>query len=279
MDGMEPKDTRSSDPQSSPVYCRGIRRHILGIDLDYITMRRTLDCIGRMVAEGGKHLIVTANVDHIITLQGDAEFRQIYRGASLALCDSTPVLWASYYLGQPLPERVAGSDLVPRLCALAAKRGWRLFLLGGDPGVAEAAAAVLHSHYPQMKPVGFYSPPFGFDKDPAEMEKSIRAVAEHNPDIILVGLGAPKQEKWAIRAMPHLDARVYLGVGASLDFVAGTRSRAPCWMRASGLEWFYRFIQEPGRLWRRYFIKDPLFFKLILKQKWGTYREPDDSKL
>jgi exopolysaccharide biosynthesis WecB/TagA/CpsF family protein len=256
-----------------------MRRRILGIDLDYTTMRATLDSIGRMVAEGGKHLIVTANVDHIITLQSDAEFRRIYRGASLALCDSTPVLWASYFLKQPLPERVAGSDLVPRLCALAASKGWRLFLLGGDPGVAEAAVAKLHSLYPQMKPVGFYSPPFGFEKDPAEMEKSIRAVAAHAPDIILVGLGAPKQEKWAIRAMPHLGARVYLGVGASLDFIAGTRSRAPHWMRVSGLEWFYRFIQEPGRLWRRYFIKDPLFFKLILKQKWGTYREPEDSKL
>jgi len=276
---MESTDTTRSDPISSPTICRGKRCHILGINLDYITMRATLNCISKMVEEGGKHLIVTANVDHIITLQSDAEFRRIYRNASLALCDSTPVLWASYYLGQPLPERVAGSDLVPRLCALAAQKGWGLFLLGGDPGVAEAAAAKLHSLYPQMKPVGFYSPPFGFENNQQEVEKSIRAVAEQNPDIILVGLGAPKQEKWAIRAMPYLNARVYLGVGASLDFIAGTRSRAPRWMRVSGLEWFYRFIQEPGRLWRRYFIKDPLFFKLILKQKWGTYREPDDSKV
>ena len=276
---MQSTGSNSFDLKSSPTICRGVRRRILGIDLDYITMPQTLDCIGKMVATGGKHLIVTANVDHIITLQSDAEFRRIYRSASLALCDSTPVLWASYFLGLPLPERVAGSDLVPRLCALAAQKGWRLFLLGGDPGVAEAATARLHSIHPQMKPVGFYSPPFGFEKDQSEMDKSVRTVAAHDPEIILVALGAPKQEKWAIGAMPHLGAKVYLGVGASLDFIAGTRSRAPRWMRVSGLEWFYRFIQEPGRLWRRYFIKDPLFFKLVLKQKWGTYREPEDSKL
>lgn len=252
------------------------RCSILNIQLDNLTMKQALIRIGEMVSENQPHLIVTANIDHLVTLQEDTEFRNIYRNASLALCDSTFVLWASYLLGNPLKERVAGSDLVPKLCALAAHRKWRIFFLGGDPGVAEQASAVLRRQYPQLPEIGIYSPPFGFEKDDAQFSKSVDAVREHDSDIVFVALGAPKQEKWVVRAMPLLHSKVYLGVGASLDFIAGTRKRAPVWMRYSGFEWFHRMSQEPGRLWKRYLLRDPRFFWLVLLQVMGKYKTPVD---
>jgi N-acetylglucosaminyldiphosphoundecaprenol N-acetyl-beta-D-mannosaminyltransferase len=209
--------------------------------------------------------VVTPNVDHVVRAEHDPAFSKIVDEADLVLADGMPVLWASHFLGRPLPERIAGSDMTLRLCAEAARLGHSIYLLGGRPGEADLAAHRLQQAYPSLSIVGRYCPPFGFENDMSLCAQIAGRIKQVSPDIVFVGVGSPKQEKWIYAWRLFLDAGVLLGVGATIGFMAGTVKRAPYWMQRLGLEWLHRLVQEPRRLYRRYF-RDLAFFPIVLRQ-------------
>ncbi len=243
--------------------------NICGVNIDNVSLQETLDIFDQFVRARKPVSVVTPNVDHIVKLNKDAEFRGIYSRASLVLADGVPLLWASYLLGTPIKEKVSGSDLFPRVCELAAKKGWRLFFMGGREGAAAKAAEILCRLYPGLKVAGTYSPAFGFEKDDKENAKIIAMIKAAKPDILFIGLGAPKQEKWTDRFMAQHGVPVSIGVGVSFEFMAGMVKRAPRWMQKYGFEWFWRLMMEPGRLWKRYLIEDIAFFGLLFRQKFS----------
>ncbi len=224
---------------------------ILGVPFDHLTMPQAITAIEDMIASRRPHMIATANVDFLVQSMEDTELRRILLESDLVLCDGTPLLWVSRWLGNPLPERVAGADLVPRLLEAAADKGYRVFFLGGKPEVAARAVERLQDKYPAIEIAGHYSPPFApLEKmNHAEIGRRIR---EAQPDILLVSFGCPKAEKWIAMNYQSLGVPVSMGVGATIDFLAGHVKRAPIWMQRVGLEWIFRFLQEPGRLGPRY---------------------------
>jgi N-acetylglucosaminyldiphosphoundecaprenol N-acetyl-beta-D-mannosaminyltransferase len=193
----------------------------------------------------------------------------MYKKAALVLPDGMPLLWAGRFLGTPLKAKISGSDLFPKLCGSAAQEGYRVFFLGGREDAALKAADELKRISPNLKVAGVYSPPFGFEKNEVEVENIIRMINKACPDILFVGLGSPKQEKFIFRFKDRLKVPVSIGIGVSFEFIAGMVKRAPVWMQYAGLEWFWRLLMEPKRLWKRYLIDNPVFFLLILKQKLG----------
>jgi N-acetylglucosaminyldiphosphoundecaprenol N-acetyl-beta-D-mannosaminyltransferase len=212
--------------------------------------------------------VVTPNVDHTLLLKKHVELQRAYEQAALVLADGMPVVLASRLFGKPLPERVAGSDLVPALfAAVTPANPLRVFLLGAAPGVAVRAARAIEQCYPGVLPVGCLSPPFGFENDAAENEIILRAVAEAQPHVLIVGLGAPKQELWVYRHAHLLKVNVALCVGATIDFLAGEKARAPRWMQQSGLEWLHRLATEPRRLAGRY-AQNAWGFPLLVWREW-----------
>lgn len=244
------------------------RIELFGIVIHNVTMNEAVEGITGWLAGSGRHYVTTPNVDHVMRLQHDPEFRQIYRNASLVVADGMPIIWASRWLGKPLKERVSGADLLPKVCEVAAASGKTVFLLGGKDGIAERAAQNLQARFPSLRVVGAYGPPFGFESDEAENQRIVRVINEAQPDILFVGLGAPKQEKWVARHLQQLQIKVALCVGAGIDYVAGTLKRAPRWMQRVGLEWAWRLFQEPGRLWRRYLVTDLAFGGICLSEWW-----------
>lgn len=243
------------------------RVNIGGITVDNVSMAETLAAIERFIAAGRPCYITNPNVDIVIKYNRDAEFKRYYDEGALCVADGVPILWAAKFLGHPLKEKVSGSDLVPRVCELAARRGFKLFFLGGRPGAADAAKAKLLETLNDIKVAGTYAPPFGFEKDEAELAKISRMIKDAKPDILFVGLGAPKQERWIKEYHQKLGVPVSMGVGVTFEFIAGIVKRAPKWMQSAGLEWFWRLCMEPGRLWKRYLIDDTQFFGIIFKQK------------
>jgi N-acetylglucosaminyldiphosphoundecaprenol N-acetyl-beta-D-mannosaminyltransferase len=177
-------------------------------------------------------------------------------------------VWASRLLGQPLPERVTGADLVPSLFdASDASRPLTVFLLGAMPGVADRAAKNIEAHWPHVKVTGTYSPPFGFERDARENERILEMIAEASPDVLVLGVGAPKQELWIHEHRDRVAARVALCVGATIDFLADEKPRAPQWMQQTGLEWCYRLASEPRRLVGRY-ARDAWLFPQLVWREW-----------
>jgi N-acetylglucosaminyldiphosphoundecaprenol N-acetyl-beta-D-mannosaminyltransferase len=226
--------------------------------------------------DNGKcHYVVTPNVDHVVMFQSRPDLRQAYADASLVLADGSPVVWVSRLLRQSLPERVAGSDLVPELFERVSQTSvcqpLRVFLLGAAPGVGDRAAAAIHGRWPKVQVVGTYSPPVGFECDPVENEKILSLIARAHPHLLLVGLGAPKQELWVQRFSGQLQARVALCIGATIDFLAGEKSRSPRWMRRIGLEWLHRLSSEPSRLAKRY-LHDAWIFPQLVWREWRGAR-------
>jgi N-acetylglucosaminyldiphosphoundecaprenol N-acetyl-beta-D-mannosaminyltransferase len=181
-------------------------------------------------------------------------------------------MWASRILGQPIRERICGSDLFVHLAGVAAEKGYKLFFLGGKPESARKSADILIRKHPDVRIVGVYSPPFGFEKDVRENKKAVELVRNAQPDILLVGLGTPKQEKWINRHYRQTGVPVSIGIGAGFDFTAGIVKRAPLWIRRCGFEWLWRLTLEPVRLGKRYLVDDLEFFLLVLKQKWRLVR-------
>lgn len=218
---------------------------------------------------GSEHCryVVTPNVDHAVLLQEHAGLQAAYRAADLVLADGHPLVWASRLLQQKLPERVPGSDLVPQLFESTRHRGpLSAYLLGAAPGVAEKAAVNIQQRWPGVKVVGCYSPPLGFERRPEECEEILWRIGDCRPDVLVVGLGAPKQECWVHAHRERIAARVALCVGATIDFLANERRRAPQWMQQVGLEWLHRMLSEPRRLVKRYARDAWIFPQLVLRQ-------------
>jgi N-acetylglucosaminyldiphosphoundecaprenol N-acetyl-beta-D-mannosaminyltransferase len=239
------------------------RIDLFNISIDNVTMAEAVALIRQWAREKKGTYVVTPNVDHVVKLQKDEEFLAIYRDAGLVIADGMPLIWVSRLVKKPLKERVTGADLFTQVCADAAAQGYSVYLLGSaSQQIIETTAANLKSRYPGLKIAGAHSPSFGFEKNPAETDALIEAVRQAAPDVLFVGVGAPKQEKWIYRHRQRLNVPVALGVGASFDFVAGSVKRAPVWMQKTGLEWFYRFLSEPKRMFQRYFIDDFVYFRL-----------------
>ena len=240
---------------------------LLNTRVDNFTMDEAVDRIEMMVQKGMGQYVVTPNVDHIVKLENDPLFRTIYDQASLVLTDGQPLIWISRLLGTPIVERVSGSDLFPRVCEMAAEKGYRIFLLGAAEGVAVRAAERLKKKYRGLVISGVYSPPWGFETDPEELNRIACAVREAAPHILALGLGTPKQEKYFYENRDMLQVPVALHIGGTIDFEAGNIKRAPAWISHMGFEWLYRLIKEPARMWRRYLVDDMAIFKIFWKYR------------
>ncbi len=240
------------------------RARLFGFEVDRLRMAEAVDKLLKWVEvrDGVCRYVVTPNADHAVVYQENEELRRAYAEASLILVDGMPLLVAAKLLRRGVPERVPGSDLVPAMFSAvterrradkaAANRELRAYLLGAGPGVAERAAKQIEATWPGVKVVGYYSPPLGFEKDVAENEAILARIASSGCDVLVVGLGAPKQELWVAKHRARIAAPVALCVGATIDFLAGEKARAPVWMRRVGLEWAHRLASEPRRLARRY---------------------------
>lgn len=243
------------------------RIHFMNTNVDNYTMVEAIDAIDKLIQEDKNGYVVTPNVDHIVKLETHTELQKVYADADLILTDGKPMVWISKWYGTPIKEKVSGSDLFPRLCERAARKGYRVFLLGAAEGVAAKAASNLCDKYPGLIIAGTYSPPFGFEKDEAEIEKIIDIVTAATPHILIVGLGCPKQELFIHNYRDRLNVPVSLGLGASIDFEAKVLKRAPSFLSNHGFEWLYRVIQDPKRMMKRYFVDDTkiiyLFFKYL----------------
>jgi N-acetylglucosaminyldiphosphoundecaprenol N-acetyl-beta-D-mannosaminyltransferase len=243
---------------------------LLGVPFDNVTTAETIDLIEQMVASRKPHYLATANVDFLVQAQHDVELRRILMDAHLVLCDGTPLVWASRILGNPLPERVAGSDLVPLLMQIASRKNYRVFFLGGEEQTVRRAVEVLRIKYPDLNIAGHYSPPFATLHE-MDHEEIRRRIMEARPDLLFVAFGCPKQEKWISMHYRSLCIPVSVGVGATIDFIAGKVKRAPKWMQKSGLEWVFRLIQEPRRLFKRY-ANDLWWFGIGIAAQWWEMR-------
>jgi exopolysaccharide biosynthesis WecB/TagA/CpsF family protein len=235
---------------------------ILNTELDNISMAQLLD-------ELKSGIVFTPNVDHLIKLRKDREFREAYDAADYKVCDGQVLLFASRFLGTPLCEKISGSDFFPAFYRYHANNpDIKIFLLGAAEGVARKAQARINRKAGREIIVGAHSPSFGFERNELECDRIIDMIQASGANVLAVGVGAPKQEKWIHRYkcyLPNID--IFLAIGATIDFEAGTIKRAPRWMSKLGLEWLFRISCDPKRLWKRYLLDDLPFFWLLLKQK------------
>jgi len=245
------------------------RVNLLNIQINNVRLRDAL-------AEINEGVIVTPNVDHLVKTQRDREFYEIYQMADYVLCDSKLVQAASGFMGTPIIEKISGSDFFPAFYSYHKDNpDVRIFLLGAKPGVAKSAAEIINAKIGRDIVVDTYSPPIGFENDDKECATILDRINGTNATVLAVGLGTPKGEKWIAAhkaALPGV--KLFMSIGATIDFEAGNIKRAPKWVSDSGLEWLYRLVREPGRLWKRYLLDDLPFFWLIFKQKIGLYSDP-----
>jgi len=231
---------------------------------DPVTEHEVIERVLSALTRGDGGWISTPNIDILRRSAGDAELRRLVSAADIVVADGAPVVWAAKLSGRPLPERVAGSALLWSLSAAAARSGRGIYLLGGEPGVADRAAARLGLHAPGLRVMGTFAPPWGFESDPDQLDAIGERLATADPDVVFVGLGCPKQERLIATLAPSLPSVWWICCGAALAFAAGELKRAPVWMQASGLEWVHRMAAEPRRLFRRYLIDDaPYALRLL----------------
>lgn len=212
-----------------------------------------------------QHYVVAINVDVVMKIENDSYLKQVVDNADMVLVDGKPLVWISKLHGRPLKAKISGSDLVPLLCEVAAQKKYTIFIIGGKEEVAEQAKRKLEAKLPGIQIVGTYAPPFGFEKDEKELDKINQMISDVHPDLLIACLGCPKQEKWIYENIAKYDAKVSVCAGATVDFLAGNVKRAPKWMSEHGFEWFYRFLQEPKRMFKRYFIDDFAIIRLVFK--------------
>jgi N-acetylglucosaminyldiphosphoundecaprenol N-acetyl-beta-D-mannosaminyltransferase len=240
------------------------RVDLSGTLIDQVDRVAAIESIRDFLMSGTAHQIVTVNLDFLSIASTDARFQQTINDADLAVPDGMPVVWLSKLKGQSLSERVTGVDLVDECCAIAAETGDSVFLLGAGPGVADEAAKRLVERHPGLRVAGTYSPAMG-KLSTDENAHMLQLVREAAPGFLFVALGAPRQDTWIHDHLDELNVPVSMGVGCVFDLIAGSVTRAPDWMQRFGFEWAYRLVQEPGRLWRRYLLKDiPTLGRLAL---------------
>lgn len=244
--------------------------NILNIHVDNISLNDLL-----LTLTSG--VVVTPNIDHLMGLQKDQNFYDVYQKADYVICDSKLVQIASKFLGTPIIEKISGSDFFPAFCHYHRRNDdIRIFLLGSArQDIVEKAQEKINQECGRKIVVQGLSPSFGFESNEQECLEIIQQINASGATVLAVGVGAPKQEKWIMRHKDQIpNIKIFMAIGATIDFEAGNVKRAPKWMSDYGLEWLYRLLSEPKRLWKRYLIDDIPFFWLILKQKFGIYKNP-----
>jgi len=241
---------------------------LFGLRMDNLTMDETVSQVNGFISEGGVHHHVVVNVDKIVKAHRDPRIRKIVNGCDLVSVDGQPVVWASRLLGQPIKARVAGIDLMMCLFAEAQKRGYRLYFLGAQAQVVERAVEEVRRRFPGVQIAGWRDGYFSEAEEPQVAQE----IALARPHILFVGITSPKKELLLDRWKDHIQAPFVMGVGGSFDVVAGKVRRAPRWMQHAGLEWLFRLVQEPHRMWRRYLVEDVQFLWLVARELRGTRR-------
>lgn len=243
------------------------KQALLNTYVSNLTMDEAIANIEDLVENKKKSYIVAINVDVVMKIEKDSYLKQITDEAEMVLVDGQPLVWVSKLHKKPVKAKISGSDLVPLLCEKAADKGYTIYILGGKDGIAEKAKKRLEKKHPNIKIVGTYAPPMGFEKSEEEIKKVNDKISEAHPDLLIVCFGCPKQEKFIYENYQKYDAMVSVCAGATVDFLAGNIKRAPKWMSKCGLEWLYRFFKEPKRLFKRYFVDDVKIVKLIWKYR------------
>lgn len=229
-----------------------MRMKFLNTYIDNLTMNEAIKETDRLIREKKHAYVVTPNMDHIVLLEKDELFKEIYDNANLILTDGKPLLWIAKSQGTPIKEKISGSDFFPEICKLAAKNEYKIYILGAAEGVADKAADKLKTKFKGLQVVGTYSPPLGFEKDEEKIRSIIDRINESGANILAVALGSPKGEKFIYKIRENIDTSLSISIGATIDFEAGNVKRAPKWMSNVGLEWLFRITQDPGRLIKRY---------------------------
>jgi N-acetylglucosaminyldiphosphoundecaprenol N-acetyl-beta-D-mannosaminyltransferase len=247
--------------------------NLLGVRVSAIHMQMALDRFAKWIENQEKSYTCVTNVHVIMEAQASVGLRRSLNNAGMVTPDGMPLVWYSHLKGYPHVSRVYGPDLLLAACQRSLETGWSHYFYGGAPGVAEKLVEKLCARFPGLRVAGSSTPPFR----PLSVEEDQAAVEEINAsgaDILWVGLGAPKQELWMAEHLGRIAAPVMVGVGAAFDFHAGVKRQAPRWMQRSGLEWLFRLVSEPTRLWKRYLVNNPLFVWLVLLQLLGVKRYP-----
>ena len=251
----------------------GSRRfRALGVPVDALQMPEVIERMEQWIAlRSASHYIAVTNAHGVVVAQQDPSFKKTLESADMVIPDGMPLVWIGRRNGHRMPERVCGPDLFAAFCQKTQAKGYSHFLYGGAPGAPEALAAVLTQRYPGLRVAGMYSPPFRA-LTPEEDENAVRMINESGADVLWVGLGCPKQERWMYEHRDRLTVPAVIGVGAAFDFVSGRLPRAPRILGDNGLEWVYRLWREPRRLWRRYLVSNSSFLFYCFQEMLGLRR-------
>jgi len=244
------------------------RVNILGVGVSAINMEMALKIIENWISRRERHYVCVTGVHGVMESQRNENLRRIHNQAGLVTPDGIPLVWLCRLKGFRHVDRVYGPDLMLALCDRSVTMGYRHFFYGGENGVPELLAAVLKKRFPSLQVVGTFSPPFR-PLTVEEDEQIVQMINEADPDIVWVGLGTPKQELWMAEHRERLKAPVLIGVGAAFDFLSGRKPQAPRWIQRSGLEWLFRLVNEPKRLWKRNLVNNPTFLVLVILQILG----------
>jgi N-acetylglucosaminyldiphosphoundecaprenol N-acetyl-beta-D-mannosaminyltransferase len=251
--------------------------NVLGVKVSAINMEMAVDTIDGWIKDRRKHYVTVTGVHGVMECQRDESLRDIHNRAGMVTPDGMPLVWLTKAKGFNHVERVYGPDLMLAVCAKSEAEGYRHFFYGGAAYVPEKLASKLRQRFPKLEIVGTYSPPFR-PLNADERSEIVQQINDAKPDIVWVGLSTPKQERWMSDFTPQLEVAVLIGVGAAFDFHAGLKPQAPYWMQRSGLEWLFRLMAEPHRLWKRYLVNNPAFVTLVALQTLGLkrYELPDE---
>lgn len=243
------------------------RIRFLNTYIDNLTVAEAKSVVDKYIQATGNHYVVTPNSDIIVKMQNDKELKHICDNADLILTDGQIVVKISHWLKNPIKERICMTDFVWNVCDLANEKGYKIFLFGGKDNILKRATKNIKKKYPNLKIVGSYSPPFGFEENEIQLAKANEKIKNSMADILLVFLGCPKQEKFIYNNKDKYNVSISFTMGGCVDFIGDKVKRAPLWMQKAGLEWFYRFLQEPKRMFKRYFIDDIKIFELVFQYK------------
>lgn len=243
------------------------KKNIIGVQVSDVRLNELLNVFDQVIYLQKKIRVCVIATNPFVDAQKQTDLFTVFNTADILLCDGMPTYWASHFLKQPVAQRITGLDLTPEIFKLSANKGYSLFLLGGSEGVANSLQSFMEKKYPNIQIVGTYCPPFAKKFSKEETNKMIEKINATKPNFLLVSLTAPKQDYFLYDVIDKIETNIAIGVGGAFSVTAGLIKRAPTWMQKSGLEWFYRFLQEPKRLFKRYFIEAPPFFLLCVETK------------
>lgn len=247
--------------------------NILSVNISKKNISETMSLFCEWITADAKKRVCVTPVNCVLWARENETLRTLYNTSDLNLADGVPLIWASKFLRNKIRGRVTGLDLLPQFTEIAAKKNYSFFFLGAKDGVAEALAKKLKHDHPNLNVVGYYSPPFAERFSDEENKKMIDMINSVKPNVLWVSLTAPKQDYWIHEHLNELNVNIAIGVGGAFEVTAGLIKRAPAWMQKNGLEWLFRFLQEPKRLFKRYFIEAPVFIPLVFLQRLGLLKK------